>query len=289
MSASIQAEYQRVWMCYLDEKYADSGVCKELQVTSLAGVYIPAEKVVEFRRRFYSLLADIFRHDATDTRIPGLVPCHASELFKDAEKSDGTEVTDEDRLEFLRRLVSIVNEMGLYVVRYGYRRNDGVERFFSDPVKDFSAHEKDVLGMIFHGFLPARRVTNHDSRSDPHIGSDEPVVFYCMEDDGSHLQSRIFHKNTYVNMWYRERLGPNNMSVAFDQIGDVLSYKKGDPLGVLPDCIGYILHQKWLSERGHCLTKFKSHMAGICEAIRPELLREKIIDMEYKGPSDNRK
>ena len=120
------------------------------------------------------------------------------------------------------------------------------------------------------------------------MGSEEPVVFYCMEDDGSAPQRRIFHENTYVNMWYREFLGAN-MSLAFDQVGDVLSYKKGDPLGVLPDCIGYILHQKWLRERGHHLTKFKSHMASICEAIRPELLHEMITDLEFNVSSDDRK
>ena len=281
MNSSIREEYQRILMCYLDEKYADSGVSKELQVTSLTGVYLPADRVVEFRRRLHSLLADIFLHDATDSRIPDLVPCHASELFKDAKKSDGTGVTDEDRLDFLRKLVSIVNEMDLRVVRFGYRRNDGMEKLSSVLGKDFSVHGRDVLGMIFHGFLPPRHVSDHDSKSELSIGSEEPVVFYCMEDDGSAPQRRIFHENTYVNMWYRELLGANNMSVAFDQIGDVLSYKKGDPLGVLPDCFGYILHQKWLRERGHHLTKFKSHMAAICEAIRPELLHEKIIDIEF--------
>ena len=203
MNASIREDRQPVLMCYLDEKYVDSGVSKELQVTSLTGVYLPADRVVEFRRRLYSLLAEIFLHDATDSRIPGLVPCHASELFKDAEKSDGTEVTDEDRLEFLRKLVSIANEMDLYVVRFGYRRNDGMERLSSDLGKDFSANGKGVLGMIFHGFLPPSRVANHDSKSERYMGSEEPVVFYCMEDDGSPTQRRIFHENTYVNMWLR--------------------------------------------------------------------------------------
>ena len=288
MNAGIREEYQRVLVCYLDEKYADSGVSKELQVTSLTGVYLPADRVVEFRRRLYSLLADIFLYDATDSRIPRLVPCHVSELFKDAEKSDCTGVTDDDRLEFLRKLVSIVNEMDLYVVRFGYRRNDGMERLSSHLGKDFFAHPKDVLGMIFHGFLPSSRVTNHGSESERYTGSEEPVVFYCMEDDGSAPQRRIFHENIYVNMWYREFLGAN-LSLAFDQVGDVLSYKKGDPLGVLPDCIGYILHQKWLRDRGHHLTKFKSHMASICEAIRPELLHERIIDLEFNISSDDRK
>ena len=287
MNPSIREDYQSILMCYLDEKYADSGVSKELQVISLTGAYFPADRVVEFRRRLYSLLADIFLHDATDSRIPGLVPCHASELFKDAEKSDGTGVTDEDRLEFLRKLVSIVNEMDLDVVRFGYRRNDGMEKLSSALGKDFSAHGKDVLGMIFHGFLPPRRVGNHDSKTEHCIGSEKPVVFYCMEDDGSAPQRRIFHESTYVNMWCREFLGANNMSVAFDQLGDVLSYKKGDPPGVLPDCLGYILHQKWLRERGHHLTKFKSHMAAICEAVRPELLHEEIVDIEFNASSDD--
>ncbi len=178
--------------------------------------------------------------------------------------------------------------MDLYVVRFGYRRNDGMERLSSHLGKDFFAHQKDVLGMIFHGFLPSSVATNHDSKSERYIGSEETVVFYCMEDDGSASQRRIFYENTYSNMWYREFLGAN-MSVDFDQVGDVLSYKKGDPLGVLPDCIGYILHQKWLRERGHHLTKFKSHMAAICEAMRPELLHEKIIDMEFNVSTDDRK
>ena len=287
MNSSIREEYQRVLMCYLDEKYADSGVSRELQVTSLTGVYVPADRVVKFRRRLYSLLTNIFLYDATDSRIPRFVPCHASELFKDAEKSDGTEVTDEDRLEFLKRLVSIVNDMDLYVVRYGYRRNDGMERLSSHLGKDFFTYEKDALGMIFPGFLPSSRATNHDSESERSIGSSEPVVFYCMEDDSSAKQRRIFHENTYDNMWYREFLGAN-MSLDFDQIGDVLSYKKGDALGVLPDCIGYILHQKWLRERGHHLTKFKSDMAEICDDIRPELLRERIVDMEFSDSSEAR-
>ncbi len=105
MNASMREEYQRVLVCYLDEKYADRGVSKDLQVTSLTGVYLPADRVVEFRRRLYSLLSDIFLYDATDSRIPRLVPYHASELFRDAEKSDGAGVMDEDRLEFLRKLV----------------------------------------------------------------------------------------------------------------------------------------------------------------------------------------
>ena len=54
MNPSIREDYQRTLMCYLDEKYADSGVSKELQVVSLTGVYLPADRVVEFRRRLYS-------------------------------------------------------------------------------------------------------------------------------------------------------------------------------------------------------------------------------------------
>ena len=280
MNANIREENERVLMCYLDEKYVDREAPRELQVTSMTGVYVPAIRVVEVRRRLHSLLMDIFLYDATDSQIPRLVPCHASELFKDAEKSDGTRITDEDRLEFLRKLVSIVNDMELYVVRYGYRRNDGMERLASYLGKDFLSHEKDSLGMIFPGFLPAKHASNHDSESERCISADKPVVFLCMEDDSSALQRRIFNDNTYNNMWVREFLGAA-MSLDIDRIGDVLSYKKGDAPGVLPDCMGYILHQKWLREQGHHLTKFKAHMAAICDTICPELLDEKILGIKF--------
>ena len=234
MNASVQEENQRTLMCYLDEKYADQGVSRRLQVTSITGVYVPAGKVVRLRRRLYSLVRDIFLYDVSDSRIPSAVLCHASELFKDAEKSDGTRVTDQDRLDFLKGLVSIVNDMDMCVVRSGYRRNDSIEGLSSSLGKDFVAFEKEALGAIFSSFWPPRHPTSHDAKSERSVGSSKSVVFYCIEDDGSPQQRRIFPQNTSYNMWIREFLGAG-MSVDFDQIGGVLSYTKGDALGVLPD------------------------------------------------------
>ena len=266
-------------MCYLDEKYADQGLCRDLQVTSLTGIYISVHKVVDFRRRLYSLLRKIFLYEVKGTRIPLPIPCHASELFKDAKKSNGRKVTDKDRIDFLRGLICIVNDMNLQIVRFGYRRNDDLEKLKSRVNEDYNTFEKHLLGSIFSSFMPATVFDDDQLETNNDPTPSKYTVYYCMETDNSPLQQWHFQQNTTINMWHREFFG-ESMTVDFDQVGDVLTYTKGDAPGVLPDCIGYILHQRWLKQQGYELTQFKLEMAEVCNEIRKAILRESIVDMK---------
>ena len=283
MKPNAQIGYERIYMCYLDEKYADQKAPRNLQVTSLTGVYMPVDKVVDFRRRLYSLITEIFLYDVQSTNIPSSVPCHASELFRGAVKSNGVEVTDKDRMDFLRGLITIVNQMELDVVRLGYRRNCGLEELGKSLEKDYATFEKILLwGLIFSGFLPQRSLSNESSQLSFFENASDSAVYYCMENDNSPLQQRMFHSSTSFNMWLREFVG-DSMTVDFDQVGDVLSYSKGDALGVLPDCLGYILHQGWLEGQGFGLTAFKSEMASLCSTINSDLVSENIVDKVETG------
>ena len=279
MDAGTQETDQSIYMCYLDEKYADQGQCRDLQVTSLTGVYIMANKVTAFRRRLYSLLRDIFLFDVKGTLIPLPIPCHASELFKDAKKSDGTIVTDKDRINFQRRLIGIVNDMNLQIVRFGYRRNDDLEKLKTNSDENYNTFEKHLLGLIFSAFMPDAIFDDDTIESSDDHSASKYTVYYCMENDNSPLQQWHFQQNTAINMWHQEFLG-KSATVDFDQVGDVLSYTKGDAPGVLPDCIGYMLHHRWLKHQGHKLTPFKLELVKVCNEIRPELLHESIVDVE---------
>lgn len=269
----------RIYMCYLDEKYADQSLCRDLQVTSLTGVYIPAHRVVDFRRRLYSLLRHVFLYDLSGTLIPPLVPCHASDLFRDAKKSDGSVVTDADRIEFLKRLICIVNDMKLQITRIGYRRNDDLEELKPNSDEDYNTFEKHLLGLIFSDFMPEAVFDDHTIESSGRQSASKCIVYYCMENDNSPLQQWHFQQNTEINMWHQEFIG-KNATVDFDQVGDVLTYVKGDAPGVLPDCIGYILHQRWLQQQDYKLTPFKSMMAKLCNELEPSLVLEEIVEMK---------
>ena len=271
-------QYERVYMCYLDEKYADQTALPRFQVTFLTGVYLPVTQVADFRRRFFSLIMEIFLYDLQNGQIPASVPCHASELFKDAAKADGTRVTDNDRIEFLKGLMDIANEMTLHVVRIGYRRNIGLEELCKSLGENYTRFEKNLLwGLVFTSFLRTGAFWGSSACSDSSESLPDYLVYYCMETDRSSLQQKMVHANTATNMWFREFVG-DHMTVDFDRIGDVLSYTKGSVPGVLPDCIGYVLHQRWLESQGHGMTEFKSELSRICNEIDVDLVHEDIVD-----------
>ena len=194
----------------------------------------------------------------SDREIPLPIPCHANELFKDAKKSDCTKLTDADRITFLKGLVAIINGMRLQIRYLGYRRNDGMESLSSQLSSNYNRFEKYpnfekefVLGTLFFtGFIPSKDSTDNDSPVELHNGSSNAVVYYCIENDNSLEQQHTFHRNSADSMW-RQAFIEKYMSVDLDQVGDVLSFTKGDPLGVLPDCMAYILHLRWLEQQGY--------------------------------------
>ena len=284
-NTTTQKEHFRTLFCYLDEIYANQQLSRNLQVTSLTGVFVEADKVITFRRRLYSLLRCIFFYDIRDIQMPVSIPCHANELFSDAKKSNGENITDNDRMKFLKGLISIVNDMELHVVRSGYRRNKGIEKLHSiteqhnSKYKNYTVFEKELLlGNIFSSFLPSNVSPDERRRTPLFEFPPNSTIYYCVENDNSYSQQKIFQKDTSTSMWHREFIG-KGMSVDLDFVGGVYSYTKGEALGVLPDCIGYLLYQRWLEQEGHNVSPFKSELAKLCDIISPTLLHESIVDL----------
>ena len=286
VNASDQKEQFRTLFCYLDEIYANQSLRCNLQITSLTGVFVASDKVIAFRRQLFSLMRCIFLYDVDNIQLPETIPCHANELFSYAKKANGESVTDSDRKEFLRGLISIVNDMEFHIVRIGYRRNEGIEELRSMTVQhnskyeNYSVFEKEILlEIIFSNFLPPRVSHDEQRQKQLFVFPSNCTIYYCVENDNSYSQQKVFQKDTSTSMWRQEFIG-NSMSVNFDLVGGVYSYTKGEVLGVLPDCIGYLLHQRWLEHEGYSLSPFKSQLAKLCDEIRPALLHEPIVDWE---------
>lgn len=251
---------------YLDEKYSDHKAPHALQVTALTGVALTSSQLVPFRHRYFDLLNDLF--PSSPRHIPGLIEVHASKLFPDRED-------DAIRFQFMDGLVSIANDMKLRILRIGYRRNSDLQKLFSRdtaPWGNYHGFERiGVLSLCFSGF---QRV--HDTC--------ESLVFYHMERDNSEQQYHTFQGTTTYNQWFSRILPPESMSINMDSVGDVSFYAKGSPYGVLPDCMGYLLHLRWRSDRSDSLSQYQLQMVGICNSIEAELIEEYIVDMELLSP-----
>lgn len=246
---------------YLDEKYADPGTSHDLQVTSLTGVLLTSSQLVPFRHMYFGLLNDLF--PSRPKRLPNFIEVHASNLFPD-------EPNDEVRYEFMQNLVSIVNEMQLPVMRIGYRRNSDAQKLYESAGlwRNYQEFEKKaLLSLCFSGFKSA-------------LDSSEALVFYHMETDNSDLQYHTFQRSTTNTQWVGKFLFPESMSIDPDKTGDVSFYAKGSPYGVLPDCMGYLLHLRWRRGQGACLRPYGRRMTEIFDDIDEELIREQVVDIQ---------
>ncbi len=246
---------------YLDEKYADLGTIHDLQVTSLTGVLLVSSQLVPFRHKYFDLLNDLF--PSPPKRLPNFIEVHASKLFPD-------EPNDEVRYEFMQNLVSIINEMQLPVVRVGYRRNSDAQELYESAGlwRNYQEFEKKaLLSLCFSGFQST-------------LDSSEALVFYHMETDNSDLQYHTFQRSTTNTQWVGRFLFPESMSVDPDKTGDVSFYAKGSPYGVLPDCLGYLLHLRWRNDQGDYLKPYGLRMAEIFNEINAELIQEQVVDIQ---------
>ena len=246
---------------YLDEKYADTETSYELQLTSLTGVLLKSSQLVPFRHCYFDLLNDLFPY--RPKRLPKFIEVHASDLFPN-------EPDDETRFEFMKELVSIVNAMQLPILRIGYRRSRDAQNLFVSAglwsnYQEFE--KKDLLSLCFSGFKSA-------------LDSSEALVFYHMETDNSDRQYHTFQRSTTDTQWVGKFWFPGSTSIDPDKTGDVSFYAKGSPYGVLPDCMGYLLHLKWRRNQGDCLKPYGLRMTEIFNDIDEELIQDQVVDIQ---------
>ena len=243
---------------YLDEKYADQNAEKKYQVTSLTGAYMTASQVVTFRKRYFSLLRNLL--PLPPGKIPPLPKVHACALFPDQ--------SDQVKFRFMEGLVSIVNSMGINVVRIGYLRNDGIEGLFNE-----------INGTLHNG-----KYANFEKKFlirwclSPFLSSNGDYLFnFFMERDGTKLQYHHFQQET--NQWLGQFFPREAIVIDYNKVGDISFYAKDLPGGVLPDCMGYLLHLRWRKNRGDRLSPFLLRMVEICNGLKENLVKEDLVAM----------
>ena len=241
---------------FMDEKYADQRAPPNARAISLTGLLVPATAHPEFRRQYYELLTVAL--GATRTEIPAIPPIHAASLLPDA--------TDDVRCAFLEGIVSIICQLGFRAYRIGYLKTPEIMNAFKS--------EKPVVGLCFSGIL---------SCIVPELATS--TVWPVMETDGSEIQDRAFAGSMQFVDYATPLLGPGNITINNENLGEVLYTRKRSAHGTVVDCVSYLLHLRWLRSIGQTQTPYKKRLADIAEGLMPAVAYDKVIRMRFhKAP-----
>ena len=239
---------------YMDEKYLDASADSKAQVTSLAGLLVPANVYPLFRNRLFQLLPSFEEgHKAFDLEI------HASNLFRG--------LPDEAHFDFYRGLVGLVNDMSCRVYRRGFNfvpSNDVLRR-----------NQQDLLFRCFRSML----ISIDDAQ-------EAAQIWPVMEIDHTSAQEVNFggymrwmnHATAYLETTGDgvEELIDDDHMVDTNKFGDLHYVSKQSIVGNAVDCMVYLLHCRWLNDNDLPLTEYKRNLAEIASDLQPSLVDDYI-------------
>lgn len=235
---------------YMDEKYIDPKASASNQVTSLTGLLVAADAYPRFRDGILKIVPgfdDGPKNLATDI--------HASELFPGK--------CDDVHFDFYRKLVRLINELECGVYRRGF------SFIPSDPM--LQKNEKRLVGLCFRSIL----ISIEDYE-------DYAQIWPVMETDRTNEQDENFagyvrwmdQATAYLNATGDgvENLIDDDYMVDNSRFGDVHYVTKKSIVGNAADCVAYLLHCKWLDEKGFRITDYKARLAAIATDLQPSIV-----------------
>ena len=252
---------------YMDEKYPDIKAPPSMQVTSLIGFLIASDQFIRFRDEFFRIVPGF---DEGADNFP--VEIHASNLFPGRP--------DEEHFQFYSRLVSLINGFKCSVYRRGFN--------FVPDHELLRKKQGDLLGLCFRSMLLA--VDDFE-----YFGQIWPV----MESDRSIRQDENFagymlwmdQATSYLN-WVGdgvEELIEEDYMVDNSRFGDLHYVTKKSIGGIAADCLTYLLHCKWLVEKGFPTTGYKARLAAIASTLRPSIVDDYVgsfrLELEREDPN----
>ena len=140
--------------------FIDESLTVDVNIASLTGLIIPVTQYEKVRKDFYKILSDILdflypsRHQGTICHEPPIL--HEKDFLRNSSENpsfDFLSITDDFRIEVLRKVINLVNENDLYIIRLGYNNYKEIYAFFSH--KDEKLHNLNWFNLsrtISHSF-----------------------------------------------------------------------------------------------------------------------------------------
>ena len=140
--------------------FIDESVTIDADIASLTGLVIPITQYETIRKDFYKIISEILdylypsRHQGTICHQPPIL--HGRDFLRDSNENssfDFSSITDKYRIEVLNKIINIVNDNDLYVIRLGYNNYKEICSFFTH--KDEKLHNLNWFNLsstISHSF-----------------------------------------------------------------------------------------------------------------------------------------
>ena len=249
-----QIESAPVVFLYMDEKYMDTLAPARMQVLSLTGLSVSANTYPLFRNRLFRILPGFAEGTkAFNARV------HASDFFRN--------LPDEEHFLFYESLVSSVNELACRVYRRGFNFNPGH--------RSLRKGQQTMVWYCFRSMLIAAVETEGSAQIWPVVeidnseGQDRTFAGYIrwMDHATAHLQVTGDGVDELIN---------EHQMVDNTRVGGLHYVSKTSIMGSAVDCLGYLLHCKWLADNEHTLTKYKKRLAEVASHIDMSLLDDYI-------------
>lgn len=140
--------------------FIDESVTVKVDIASLTGLVIPVTQYEKVRKDFYKIISGILdylypsRNQGTIYHEPPIL--HGRDFLRNSSENpsfDFSSITDDFRLEVLRKIINIVNDNDLYVIRLGYNNYKEICASFSS--KDEKLHNLNWFNLsrtISHSF-----------------------------------------------------------------------------------------------------------------------------------------
>lgn len=241
------------YFLFIDERKPDTNAAPNSRVRKLTGLLVQSSLHRELRSHFYESLVRAL--PAEKNVVPQMAEVHAMSLFRDEPNVD-----DADRLKFVNDLVDFVVEKQLPVLDTGY---------FSQSMAGIRMGER-VFAICFLNML--WRLDNV---------LDSCIVWPVVERDNSKMQDQMF-AGMIQNLDHGIARAPSlyaSASINYANLGEVLYCTKRSAIGATCDILCYILHKRWLRNRGQTLSGFANALADAAERLVPVLWLDEIIWM----------
>ena len=129
-------------VCFI---FIDESLTLDVNIASLTGLVIPVTQYEKVRKDFYQIIGDILdhlypsRHQGTIYHEPPIL--HGKDFLRNSSENpsfDFSSIKDDFRIEVLKKIINLVNDNELFVIRLGYNNYKEIRAFF--PHKDEKLH-----------------------------------------------------------------------------------------------------------------------------------------------------
>ena len=244
---------------FMDESFGDPKRNSEPVV--LTGVMVPAANHGAVLSKYLELFRAIFQ--PRQGVVEPQPDVHAVGLFKNIEADD------EQRLLFFKGIVDLLLGLKLEIYRAGYFATPEALRLFN--------RKDHLLGLCLLDILSI--VTERHP---------EKQIWPVMEMNASdRVQDLQFAGMVRSLSYYGDRVGKENVSIKYDNLGELLYSSKRSNLGSIVDCVAYLRQAKEQRERG-AVSEFKKKLADIGALLEPSISFERVTALlNSKGDGGN--